>query len=352
MMQTNRMGMTVTVGLMIALPVITLVATGYQMVGLGGEGLIRPTAVTQRAAPAVAAAAPAAGAAGTAPGVAPPAGSAPATGAAPGSPAAGGGAPATPPAAAAASAPATAASGTATTAAPAAPAAATQGTAPTALPAPTPVPGRSALDFSPSRPSWEAPLQKADAKMGQQLASAGRPAGGVQACVACHGAQGVAAPGGIFPTLAGLSGEYMAKQLTDYRSGARNHPLMTAIAKGMTDDEIGQVSKYYASLPAQAVQPKLSGPESARKLDVLGENARALPACANCHGVQGQGEGTLLPRLAGQPKGYFIDQMNAFRNGQRQNDDVGVMRAFSQRLTPEEIDALGTYYEGMTTAAK
>lgn len=227
-----------------------------------------------------------------------------------------------------------------------------QGTAPAALPAPTPVPGRSALDFSPSRPSWEAPLQKADAKLGQQLASAGRPAGGVQACVACHGAQGVAAPGGIFPTLAGLSGEYMAKQLTDYRSGARNHPLMTAIAKGMTDDEIGQVAKYYASLPAQAVAPKLSGPESARKLDVLGENGRALPACANCHGVQGQGEGPLLPRLAGQPKGYFIDQMNAFRNGQRQNDDVGVMRAFSQRLTPEEIDALGTYYEGMTTAAK
>ncbi|WP_235939028.1 c-type cytochrome [Schauerella aestuarii] len=347
MMQTNRMGMMVTVGLMIGLPVITLVATGYQMVGLGGEGLIRPTAVTPRAAPI---AAPAAAT-----------GAAPATGTAPASPAQGT-APATSPntsptttsgaPAAGSAAPAAAAGGMATTAAPAAPAAASQGTAPTALPAPTPVPGRSALDFSPSRPSWEAPLQKADAKMGQQLASAGRPAGGVQACVACHGAQGVAAPGGIFPNLAGLSGEYMAKQLTDYRSGARNHPLMTAIAKGMTDDEIGQVSKYYASLPAQAVAPKLSGPESARKLDVLGENGRALPACANCHGVQGQGEGPLLPRLAGQPKGYFIDQMNAFRNGQRQNDDVGVMRAFAQRLTPEEIDALGTYYEGMTAAAK
>jgi len=348
MMQTNRMGMMVTVGLMIGLPVITLVATGYQMVGLGGEGLIRPTAVTPRAAP-VAAPATAAGAApaiGTAP-ASPAQGTSPST-----SPTATSAAPSAVATAPAAPATAAAAGGTATTAAPAAPAAATQGTAPAALPAPTPVPGRSALDFSPSRPSWEAPLQKADAKMGQQLASAGRPAGGVQACVACHGAQGVAAPGGIFPTLAGLSGEYMAKQLTDYRSGVRNHPLMTAIAKGMTDDEIGQVAKYYASLPAQAVAPKLSGPESARKLDVLGENGRALPACANCHGVQGQGEGPLLPRLAGQPKGYFIDQMNAFRNGQRQNDDVGVMRAFSQRLTPEEIDALGTYYEGMTTAAK
>lgn len=342
MMQTNRMGMMVTVGLMIGLPVITLVATGYQMVGLGGEGLIRPTAVTPRAAPV---AAPAA--AGTAPAAGPtPAAPAGPTQASPAAP------PSVAPATASSGAPSAAVGGTATTAAPAAPAAAMQGTAPAALPAPTPVPGRSALDFSPSRPSWEAPLQKADAKLGQQLASAGRPAGGVQACVACHGAQGVAAPGGIFPTLAGLSGEYMAKQLTDYRSGARNHPLMTAIAKGMTDDEIGQVAKYYASLPAQAVAPKLSGPESARKLDVLGENGRALPACANCHGVQGQGEGPLLPRLAGQPKGYFIDQMNAFRNGQRQNDDVGVMRAFSQRLTPEEIDALGTYYEGMTTAAK
>ena len=40
------------------------------------------------------------------------------------------------------------------------------------------------------------------------------------------------------------------------------------------------------------------------------------------------------------------DRINAFRNGSRQNDDVGVMRAFAQRLTDAEVQALSQYYAG------
>lgn len=214
------------------------------------------------------------------------------------------------------------------------------------------MPGRSAQDFTAYRAPWEAALAKADPKQGQKLAASGRPDAGVQACTACHGQQGVAPAGGAFPNLAGLRAEYMAKQLTDYREGSRVHPLMQAIAKGLSEEEIGHVAAYYGSLPAPAVAPGASAPEEARKLDTLGENARALPACANCHGLQGRGEGVLLPRLAGQPKTYFIDQMSAFRQGRRQNDDVGIMRALAQRLTAEEIDALGSYYAGMASAVQ
>ena len=293
MMAAQRRSMGVVLGLVIGLPVLTLLATIYQMVGTGGDGLIRPTAVT---AP---------------PAAAPPAG--------------GGQAPA-------AKAPAGQAAPTAS------------GAAAVAPPKPSePVPGRSAQDFSTPKLAWEASLRNADPERGRQLAGAGRPEAGVQACVACHGQQGVAAPGGNFPNLAGLRADYIAKQLSDYRTGSRNHPLMATIAKALTEEEIGQLARYYGSLPAPAVQLG-SGPEAARTLDVRGENARALPACANCHGLQGSGEGALLPRLAGQPKSYFIDQMNAFRSGQRHNDDVGVMRAFAQRLTPQEIEALAGYY--------
>ncbi|WP_313492825.1 c-type cytochrome, partial [Achromobacter animicus] len=94
------------------------------------------------------------------------------------------------------------------------------------------------------------------------------------------------------------------------------------------------------------------GGEAARRLDVDGDGARAVPACANCHGLRGMGEGPLLPRLAGQSREYFTDQMNAFRNGSRQNDDVGVMRAFSQRLTDAEIQALAAYYAGPAPAPR
>ncbi|NMK45114.1 c-type cytochrome, partial [Achromobacter sp. Bel] len=209
-----------------------------------------------------------------------------------------------------------------------------------------PVPGRSALDFSASRPDWEGFLRGADPQAGKQLAASGKPGAGVQACIACHGPAGITPTGGIFPNLAGLSQEYLAKQLADFRSGTRVQPLMNTIARALTEQEIGQVAAYYGTLAGPPLHVGEFGGEAARKLDLQGDGARALPACANCHGLRGMGEGPLLPRLAGQSKEYFTDQMIAFRNGSRQNDDVGVMRAFSQRLTDSEIEALALYYAG------
>lgn len=304
-MDKTNSGIGVVLALVFGVPLVTLVATWHQMGNTGGDSVIRATAVQQPPAPAQAAAEP--NQQGQ-PGV-PASQASPASGANPAAPPSSGGQSAPRPQAA------------------------------------QPEPGRSAQDFTAFRPPWQDALEKADPKAGEQLASAGRPQGGVQACVACHGQQGVSPAGGNFPNLAGLKAEYLAKQLTDYHDGQRNHPLMGMIAKGLTPEEIGQLARYYAALPAPAVQAA-TGPESARTLDAVGDNGRALPACANCHGLQGRGEGPLLPRLAGQPKGYFIDQMNAFRGGQRANDDVGVMRAFAQRLTAEEIEALGAYYAG------
>jgi len=37
--------------------------------------------------------------------------------------------------------------------------------------------------------------------------------------------------GGIFPNLAGLTPEYIAKQLADFRQGTRKQPLMNTIAQ-------------------------------------------------------------------------------------------------------------------------
>ena len=292
-----RNGILISVALMVGVPAITLIATLHQMFGTGGDGPIRASAVQ-----------------------APPA---PAKPAAPSAPAAAPAAPATP--------------GTPAT------------TPPAATPAPsaaTPVPGRSALDFSASRPAWEGYLRGADPEQGKQLAAAGKPAAGVQACVACHGQAGITPTGGIFPNLAGLTPEYIAKQLADFRQGTRKQPLMNTIAQALSEQEIGQLATYYGSLAGPPLHVGEAGGEAARKLDQAGDVSRALPACANCHGLRGMGEGPLLPRLAGQSKEYFADQINAFRNGSRQNDDVGVMRAFAQRLTDSEIEALGQYYAG------
>ncbi|WBX90899.1 c-type cytochrome [Achromobacter mucicolens] len=308
----HRKGILFTVGLMVAVPAITLVATVHQMMGAGGDEAIRASAVPQPPPPA----------ASPAPQAAAPAGQ----GAAP-----------------AASGPAPAATGPAAVSGAAVPAATPGAQAPAPL---KPVPGRSATDFTASRPDWEKWLREADPEAGKQLAANGKPGAGVQACAACHGPAGITPTGGIFPNLAGLRSEYLAKQLADFRSGTRVQPLMNTIARALTEEEIGQVAAYYGTLAGPPLHVGEFGGEAARKLDVEGDGARALPACANCHGLRGMGEGPLLPRLAGQSREYFTDQMNAFRNGSRQNDDVGVMRAFSQRLTDAEIQALAQYYAG------
>ena len=301
----HRKGIFFTVGLMIAVPVITLVATALQMLGAGGDEAIRASAVPQPP-----------------PQVATPAPQAPAgQGAAP--------------------------AGQATTPPATAPAASAQSPAPL-----KPVPGRSATDFSASRPDWEKWLREADPEAGKQLAANGKPGANVQACVACHGPVGITPTGGIFPNLAGLRSEYLAKQLADFRAGTRVQPLMNTIARALTEEEIGQVAAYYGTLAGPPLHVGEFGGEAARKLDVEGDGTRALPACANCHGLRGMGEGPLLPRLAGQSREYFTDQMNAFRSGSRQNDDVGVMRAFSQRLTDAEIQALAQYYAGPAPAPR
>ncbi|KRA01690.1 MAG: c-type cytochrome [Achromobacter sp.] len=302
-MSENRTGILFTLGLMIAVPVITLVATGVQMMGAGGDEAIRASAVPQPPPQAVSAAPQIPGGQAAAPA---PSGIAPAT-----------------------------------------PAAA--GTAPAPM---KPVPGRSATDFTASRPDWEKWLREADPEAGKQLAANGKPAAAVQACVACHGPAGITPTGGIFPNLAGLRSEYLAKQLADFRAGTRVQPLMNTIARALTEEEIGQVAAYYGTLAGPPLHVGEFGGEAARRLDVDGDGARALPACANCHGMRGMGEGPLLPRLAGQSREYFTDQMNAFRNGSRQNDDVGVMRAFSQRLTDAEIQALAAYYAGPAPAPR
>lgn len=322
----HRKGITIAVLLIMAPPLVTLIATAHQMIGTGGDGLIRAAEVKAPAASPAQAQAPA---------------PTPAT-AAPAAPAASG-TPATP-----AAAPATSPAPTPSTSAPAP--AAPQAAAP--LKPPTPVPGRSAQDFSASRPAWEGFLRGADPEAGKQLAANGKPGAGVQACIACHGPAGITPTGGIFPNLAGLSSEYLAKQLADFRSGSRIQPLMNTIARGLTEQEIGQVAAYYGTLAGPPLHVGEFGGAAAEKLDRLGDGNRALPACANCHGLRGMGEGPLLPRLAGQSREYFTDQMNAFRNGSRQNDDVGVMRAFSQRLTESEIQALAEYYAGPPPQAK
>lgn len=85
-------------------------------------------------------------------------------------------------------------------------------------------------------------------------AAQANPAGKAKAasvCNVCHGANGLSQMPNA-PHLAGQPEMYVREQLRAYRSGKRQHEVMAIIAKPLTDDEIADLSAWYASIEMTA----------------------------------------------------------------------------------------------------
>ena len=68
-------------------------------------------------------------------------------------------------------------------------------------------------------------------------------------------------------------------------------------------------------------------------------------SCFLCHGERGESTSEVFPRLAGQHAEYVAKQLAAFQSGQRKSS---TMSSMVTKLTPDEMLALGRYYEGMS----
>jgi cytochrome c553 len=86
----------------------------------------------------------------------------------------------------------------------------------------------------------------ADAATGKNLAKA--------KCQVCHGIDGIAKVP-IAPHLAGESQIYIETQLKAFRSGKREHEMMSVIAKDLADDDITNVAQWYSSIKIQVTMP-------------------------------------------------------------------------------------------------
>jgi cytochrome c553 len=85
-------------------------------------------------------------------------------------------------------------------------------------------------------------------ELGKKIFRAGIAEKSVPACAGCHSPDGAGIPA-QFPRIGSQHQEYLAAQLTNFRSGARkNSPQMTTIAKRLSDDEIQAVADYIAGL--------------------------------------------------------------------------------------------------------
>lgn len=180
--------------------------------------------------------------------------------------------------------------------------------------------------------------QHGDPAKGQALAAV---------CGACHGTDGNSAIG-MNPSLAQQHPAYIAKQLENFKSGARTNAIMAPMAANLSPEDMKNLGAYFG---AQKLRPAAAKDRDlvtlGQKLYRAGDAERGLPACAACHSPTGAGIPSQYPRLGGQHPEYTIAQLKAFRAGERANDPNSMMRSIAAKMTDREIAALAEYSAGL-----
>jgi cytochrome c553 len=159
----------------------------------------------------------------------------------------------------------------------------------------------------------------------------------VQICRSCHGEDGM--PGDpTIPIIWGQRQAYLEKQLRDYKSGDRDSQIMSSMVEGIKKEEIPDVAAL------------VSGKSWPHRSDsgVTKSAPDAVAACQTCHQPNLLGDadakGT-APRLAGQTRGYLVDAMRSFANGERGNS--ADMSTLMKSLASKEREALALYLSGL-----
>ena len=62
--------------------------------------------------------------------------------------------------------------------------------------------------------------------------------------------------------------------------------------------------------------------------------------CAGCHGAAGEGMGD-NPPLAGLEKAYHVEQLKAYKSGEREN---AMMQMFTAQLSEEDMADIAAWY--------
>ncbi len=75
-----------------------------------------------------------------------------------------------------------------------------------------------------------------------------------QVCAVCHGQFGISVDPAA-PNLAGQPAAYLVEQLRNFRSGKRENPVMSVIAKPLSDEDIDALARWYASIEIEVKQP-------------------------------------------------------------------------------------------------
>ncbi|WP_243042899.1 c-type cytochrome [Dyella sedimenti] len=182
-------------------------------------------------------------------------------------------------------------------------------------------------------------------KPGDASAGAGKAA----VCGACHGMDGNSTDA-QYPKLAGQQASYIVHQLTSFKSGKRQNPIMLGMATPLSEQDMRDVAAYFSSkqsLPGVADQALV---ERGEQLYRQGDTAKGVPACMACHGIDGRGNpGAMYPQLTSQHAQYVEATLKSWHDGTTWGDEAHaqIMPAIAKKLDEKDIAAVASYIEGL-----
>jgi cytochrome c553 len=230
----------------------------------------------------------------------------------------------------------------------------------------------------------------------------GRREASINACGLCHyiGGQGRQENAG----LAGLSYDYFVQTMMDFKNDLRhsadprkaNTNRMILFAKAMTDEEVHEAARYYASIPwkqwVRVVETRMvpktrtqngvfvrlpgteteplgvrivEGPEEFERFELrdphsgfvayapvgsikagealvkTGGRGKTIQ-CGACHGPDLAGLGP-VPAIAGRSPSYLVRQMYDMQMGTRKGVWSELMKPVVEKLTAEDLIAIAAY---------
>jgi cytochrome c553 len=226
----------------------------------------------------------------------------------------------------------------------------------------------------------------------------------VRPCNTCHTPSGMGQPESA--NIRGLNAEYFARQMRDFKSGARGGPrsaAMVTFAKGLTDDEVKEIAAYYAGLKQVPwtrvtetnMAPKTMVGRNSQRTRVEGTDTEPVgkriievanspaavrqmaepafmayvppgslgagktivttgaggktEACTGCHGDKLQGEDD-VPGLAGRSPVYIARQVYSFKNGVRKGPMADIMKGIVDKLSDDDVIGVASYVASLDPA--
>ena len=123
---------------------------------------------------------------------------------------------------------------------------------------------------------------------------------------------------------------------------------MYGIALTLTDEDIEDISAYYASLDKTIGLTDDEYLNIGQSLYRGGNMEYKIQACIACHGPNGQGNSLAgIPSLSGQHSEYIYQQLKNFQSSDRSNDYNKMMRNIAERMSDEEMKSVASYIEGL-----